>query len=38
MTVLQITYSFVFLTAATTALTTRMRDRVAGGPQRGRSR
>ncbi|CAA16220.1 two pore domain potassium channel family protein [Streptomyces sp. SID7813] len=37
-TVLQITYSFVFLTAAATALTTRMRDRVVRGPQRGRSR
>lgn len=37
-TVLQITYSFVFLTAAATALTTRMRDRVIRGPQRGRSR
>ncbi|WP_370664994.1 potassium channel family protein [Streptomyces sp. IBSBF 2507] len=36
--VLQITYSFVFLTAAATALTTRMRDRVVRGPQRGRSR
>lgn len=37
-TVLQITYSFVFLTAAATALTTRMRDRVVRGPQRDRSR
>ncbi|MET8668845.1 potassium channel family protein [Streptomyces tendae] len=36
--VLQITYSFVFLTAAATALTTRMRDRVVRGPQRDRSR
>ncbi|MFD7063356.1 potassium channel family protein [Streptomyces sp. NPDC059906] len=37
-TILQITYSFVFLTAAATALTTRMRDMVARRPQRGRSR
>ncbi|MFK4546059.1 voltage-gated potassium channel [Streptomyces tendae] len=37
-TVLQITYSFVFLTAAATALTTRMRDRVVRGPERNRSR
>lgn len=36
--VLQITYSFVFLTAAATALTTRMRDRVVRRPERGRSR
>ena len=37
-TVLQITYSFVFLTAAATALTTRMRDRVVRRTQRGRPR
>ncbi len=37
-TVLQITYSFVFLTAAATALTTRMRDMVVRRPERGRSR
>ncbi|MFE2461733.1 potassium channel family protein [Streptomyces sp. NPDC059402] len=37
-TVLQITYSFVFLTAAATALTTRMRDMVVRRPERGRFR
>ncbi|WP_374227467.1 potassium channel family protein [Streptomyces sp. AC512_CC834] len=37
-TVLQITYSFVFLTAAATALTTRMRDRVVRRTERGRRR
>ncbi|QUW94370.1 Voltage-gated potassium channel Kch [Streptomyces sp. V17-9] len=37
-TVLQITYSFVFLTAAATALTTRMRDMVVRRPERGRLR
>lgn len=37
-TVLQITYSFVFLTAAATALTTRLRDMVVRRPERGRSR
>ncbi|MFD5311921.1 potassium channel family protein [Streptomyces ardesiacus] len=36
--ILQITYSFVFLTAAATALTTRMRDMVVRRPERGRSR
>ncbi|MFD8453408.1 MULTISPECIES: potassium channel family protein [Streptomyces] len=37
-TVLQIVYSFVFLTAAATALTTRLRDMVVRRPERGRSR
>ncbi|MFG2683463.1 potassium channel family protein [Streptomyces sp. NPDC048392] len=37
-TVLQITYSFVFLTAAATALTTRMRDMVVRRTGRGRPR
>ncbi|WP_438948127.1 potassium channel family protein [Streptomyces olivaceus] len=37
-TVLQITYSFVFLTAAATALTTRMRDMVVRRTERGRPR
>ncbi|MFC8414893.1 potassium channel family protein [Streptomyces coelicoflavus] len=37
-TVLQIVYSFVFLTAAATALTTRLRDVVVRRPERGRSR
>ncbi|WP_390882298.1 potassium channel family protein [Streptomyces salinarius] len=37
-TILQITYSFVFLTAAATALTTRMRDMVVRRPERGRLR
>ncbi|KPC72052.1 potassium channel family protein [Streptomyces coelicoflavus] len=37
-TVLQIAYSFVFLTAAATALTTRLRDMVVRRPERGRSR
>ncbi|MEU1049604.1 potassium channel family protein [Streptomyces sp. NPDC005897] len=35
-TVLQITYSFVFLTAAATALTSRMRDMVVRRTDRGR--
>ncbi|MFJ6075285.1 potassium channel family protein [Streptomyces sp. NPDC093065] len=37
-TILQITYSFVFLTAAATALTTRLRNIVARRPERDRSR
>lgn len=37
-TMLQITYSFVFLTAAATALTTRLRSMVVRRPERGRSR
>ncbi|CAM5650665.1 Two pore domain potassium channel family protein OS=Streptomyces tendae OX=1932 GN=GUR47_32180 PE=4 SV=1 [Streptomyces tendae] len=36
-TVPRITYRFVFLTAAATALTTRMRDMVLRRPGRGRS-
>ncbi|MGC0385663.1 potassium channel family protein [Streptomyces sp. SAI-129] len=37
-TILQITYSFVFLTAAATALTSRMRDMVVRRTDRGRRR